>query len=93
MLLGQVSSGLFSGSPGLSSIFSLFLTSSMRSLAALESSNKSLRTMSFGARPFVEYCDDSRLGGCVVLPLLCELLGEVLVTSAEEWVAGVWAEL
>ena len=46
MLLGQVSSGLFSGSPGRSKILSRFLTSSMRSLAALESSKRSLRTIS-----------------------------------------------
>lgn len=45
MLFGQVSSGLFSGSPGRSKILRRFLTSSIRSLAALESSRRSLRTM------------------------------------------------
>jgi hypothetical protein len=45
MLFGQVSSGLFSDSPGRSNIFNLFLTSSMRSFAALESSKRSLRTI------------------------------------------------
>ena len=87
MLFGQVNSGLFSGSPGLNKIFSLFLTSSMRSLAALESSNRSLRTMSFGTRPLLENWDDSRLGVC--RPLVGEV-PEGLVTSAEERAAGVW---
>jgi hypothetical protein len=46
MLLGQMSSGRLSGSPGRRRIFSRFFTSSMRSLAAFESSRRSLRTIS-----------------------------------------------
>lgn len=80
MLFGHVSSGLFSGSPGRRRIFSRFLTSSMRSLAALESSSRSLRTMSFGTRPLAENCDDSRFVG---------VWGTGLATSMEERVAGV----
>src|SRR5882762_248317 len=45
MLFGQVSSGLFSGSPGRRRILRRFLTSSMRCLAAFESSRRSLRTI------------------------------------------------
>lgn len=41
----QLSSGLFSLSPGLRRILSRFLTSSIKSLAALLSSNRSLRTI------------------------------------------------
>lgn len=55
MLLGHVSSGLFSGSPGLKRIFNLFFTSSMTSLAALESSSKSFRTISWGT-----LCDNAK---------------------------------
>src|SRR5258708_18647947 len=64
MLLGQISSGRFSGSPGRSRILSRFFTSSMRSLAAFESSRRSLRTISlrgslrdiedFGVRVWLE---------------------------------------
>lgn len=46
MLLGQMSSGRLSGSPGRRRIFNRFFTSSMRSLAAFESSRRSLRTIS-----------------------------------------------
>jgi hypothetical protein len=52
MLFGQVNSGLFSGSPGLSKIFNRFFTSSVRSFAAFESSSRSGRTISCGmSRP------------------------------------------
>ena len=46
MLFGQINSGRFSDSPGRSKILSRFFTSSIRSLAAFESSKRSLRTMS-----------------------------------------------
>ena len=45
MLFGQVNSGRFSGSPGRSKILRRFLTSSIRSLAALESSRRSFLTI------------------------------------------------
>ena len=64
MLFGQISSGRFSGSPGRSRILRRFFTSSMRSLAAFESSRRSLRTISlsgslrdiedFGVRVWLE---------------------------------------
>lgn len=62
ILLGHVSSGRFSGSPGLKRIFSRFLTSSIRSFAALESSSRSLRTISFGGFGAAEV-EFSRRGG------------------------------
>ena len=46
MLFGQINSGRFSDSPGRSKILSRFLTSSIRSLAAFESSRRSFRSMS-----------------------------------------------
>jgi hypothetical protein len=46
MLFGQINSGRFSDSPGRSKILSRFFTSSIRSLAAFESSRRSLRTIS-----------------------------------------------
>jgi hypothetical protein len=55
MLLGHVSSGRFSGSPGRNKILSLFFTSSIRSLAALESSNRSFLMINFGGSLLLLY--------------------------------------
>lgn len=68
MLLGHVKSGRFSGSPGRSRILSLFLTSSIRSFAAFESSNRSFLTIN-GIGPPIRLlrilrpsCDDLDVG-------------------------------
>lgn len=63
MLFGHVSSGRFSGSPGLNRILSRFFTSSMRSLAALESSKRSFRMIRAGGEwmPFLEPLDELEL--------------------------------
>ena len=90
MLLGHVSSGRFSGSPGRSKILSRFFTSSIKSLAALESSSKSLRMMSL--RDSLSGTEDLWLsvGWLVALPSNDERLLGTVEGAADVGKALAW---